>query len=60
MDRANKIVIVGAGAAGLACAISAARRGANVHLVEKTSALGGTVAHSLIHTIGGLYVDAGE
>ena len=60
MDRANKIVIVGAGAAGLACAISAARRGANVHLVEKTSALGGTVAHSLIHTIGGLYDDAGE
>lgn len=55
----NKIVIVGAGAAGLACAIAAATHGADVTLVEKTAHLGGTVAHSLIHTIGGLYDDTG-
>lgn len=60
MNTNNEIVVVGAGAAGLACAISAANQGSNVYLVEKTSVLGGTVAHSLIHTIGGLYDDAGE
>ena len=55
----RSIAVFGAGAAGLACAIAAARRGASVHLVEKTSSLGGTVVHSLIHTIGGLYDEAG-
>lgn len=56
----HNIIVVGAGAAGLACAISAATQGANVTLVEKMANLGGTVAHSLIHTIGGLYDDAGD
>lgn len=60
MSRAKKIIVVGAGAAGLACAISAARQQAEVCLIEKTAQLGGTVAHSLIHTIGGLYDDGGE
>ena len=59
MNTTNKVVIFGAGAAGLACAISAAQQGAAVHLIEKTAHLGGTVAHSLIHTIGGLYDDEG-
>jgi len=59
-QRKVEIVIVGAGAAGVACALSAAAQGAAVHLVEKTPCLGGTVAHSLIHTIGGLYDDDGE
>ena len=55
-----KIVVIGAGAAGLACAISAATHGAQVWLVEKSPRLGGTVTHSLIHTIAGLYNHAGD
>lgn len=60
MSAFPHIVVVGAGAAGLSCAISAATHGARVHLVEQSPVLGGTVAHSLIHTIGGLYDDAGH
>ena len=56
----HQIVVVGAGASGLACAISAAAEGAEVCLVEKSGSLGGTVTSSLIHTIGGLYDDEGE
>ncbi len=54
------IVIVGAGAAGLGCALSAAAGGATVLLLEKTATLGGTVARALIHTIAGLFDDQGE
>lgn len=39
----------------MAAAIAAARAGANVKLVERTVAPGGTVANSLIHTLGGIY-----
>jgi len=53
------VVVVGAGAAGMAAAIAAARQGAEVLLVEKHRASGGTVAHGLIHTLGGLYDDEG-
>ncbi|MBV7337419.1 FAD-dependent oxidoreductase [Chloroflexi bacterium TSY] len=60
MDKENAIAVVGAGAAGLACAISAADQGASVILIEKTPHLGGTVTQSLIHTIGGLYDDVGD
>jgi hypothetical protein len=44
----------------MSAAIAAARRGANVLLVEEALSVGGTVADCLIHTIGGLYNDAGE
>lgn len=54
------LVIAGAGAAGLGCALGAARAGLPVLLVERGPAPGGTVAAALIHTIGGLYDDAGE
>ena len=54
-DTPNPIVIVGAGAAGMGCALAAATCGANVVLIEKTSAIGGTVKQALIHTIGGLF-----
>jgi len=54
------VVVVGAGAAGLAAAISAARQGARVCLVEKTGGVGGTVVHSLIHTLGGLHDSEGR
>ncbi len=60
MHTKNKVVVIGAGAAGLACAISTATEGASVTLIEKTTHLGGTVAHSLIHTIGGLHDDVGD
>jgi hypothetical protein len=44
----------------MAAALSAARAGAEVVLVEESPRVGGTVADCLIHTIGGLFDDAGE
>jgi FAD dependent oxidoreductase len=58
-DR-DLIVVCGAGAAGLAAALAAARFGAQVLLIEATNSLGGTVANALIHTLGGLYNSTGE
>jgi len=55
MSSAPEVVVVGAGAAGLAAAISAARRNVRVALLERRPALGGIVTHALIHTIAGLY-----
>lgn len=54
------IVVCGAGAAGSAAALAAARAGARVCLVEALSQAGGTVANSLIHTLGGLYDSTGQ
>ena len=51
----TEVVVVGAGAAGMAAAIAAARAGADVKLVERTAGPGGTVANALIHTLGGIY-----
>jgi 2-polyprenyl-6-methoxyphenol hydroxylase-like FAD-dependent oxidoreductase len=56
----NSLVIAGAGPTGIAAAISAARSGCRVVLLEKQPTIGGTVAGSLIHTLGGLYDDAGN
>jgi hypothetical protein len=53
-------VVCGAGAAGLAAALAAARAGADVCLLEARPHLGGTVTHALIHTLGGLYDSTGE
>jgi hypothetical protein len=44
----------------MAAATAAARAGAEVVLVEESPRVGGTVADCLIHTIGGLFDDAGE
>ena len=41
------VVVVGGGGAGLAAAIGAAAAGADVALLEKNPALGGTTAHSI-------------
>lgn len=54
------VVIAGAGPAGIATAIAAARNGCRVLLLEKQPLIGGTVTNSLIHTLGGFYDDAGE
>src|SRR5262249_20669519 len=56
----RRVVVCGAGAAGMAAAIAAARSGASVTLVEAADRTGGTVADCLIHTIGGLFDDRGE
>jgi hypothetical protein len=54
------VLVSGGGAAGIAAAISAARSGANVVLVESKPQIGGTVTHALIHTLGGLYNSKGQ
>jgi hypothetical protein len=54
------VAVCGAGAAGLAAALAAARAGAAVSLIEARPGLGGTVTHTLIHTLAGLFDDAGE
>src|SRR5688500_14957542 len=56
----SPVVVCGAGAAGLAASISAARRGAPVLLVEAGARLGGTVAGALIHTLAGFYDSGGK
>jgi FAD-dependent oxidoreductase family protein len=53
------VTICGAGAAGMAAAISAAREGAQVLLVEMRERPGGTLVSALLHTIAGLYDGAG-
>src|SRR5215210_7136636 len=49
------VLVAGAGSAGIAAAISAARLGARTILVERGGSLGGQVASSLVHSICGLY-----
>ncbi|MGZ5051732.1 MAG: FAD-dependent oxidoreductase [Methylobacter sp.] len=54
------LVIAGAGATGIACALTAARRQIPVVLLEKSDRLGGTVTGALIHTLGGFFNDHGD
>jgi hypothetical protein len=44
----------------MAAALAAARAGADVCLIEAEPQVGGTVAHVLIHTLGGLFDSAGK
>jgi hypothetical protein len=55
----DAVVVCGAGAAGMAAALASARAGAAVYLVEAASQPGGTVSHSLIHTLAGLFDSGG-
>jgi FAD dependent oxidoreductase len=54
------VLVCGAGAAGIAAALAAARCGAEVWLVESRERIGGTVVHALIHTLGGFFDADGE
>jgi len=49
------IAVIGAGSAGIAAAITAARMKIPVVLIEKSGTLGGTVTNSLIHTLAGIF-----
>lgn len=54
------IAVVGAGAAGIAAAVNAARAGANTWLLDARPASGGTGGFSGLTTLCGLYDDAGN
>lgn len=54
------IAVVGAGAAGIAAAVCAARAGAKTLLLDSRSAAGGTGGFSGLTTLCGLYDDAGN
>ncbi|WP_151526491.1 FAD-dependent oxidoreductase [Serinicoccus kebangsaanensis] len=47
MDTVWDVVVIGAGAAGLACSVAAAEAGASVLLLERGQALGGTTVYSV-------------
>jgi hypothetical protein len=50
------VAVIGGGSAGLAAAVSAARKGARTLLVERHGYLGGMGTASLVHTFCGLYL----
>ncbi len=52
------VVVVGGGPAGIAAALSSARRGAHTLLVERSDRLGGNAGNAFVHTICGLYEPA--
>jgi len=54
------IAVAGAGAAGIAAAVSSARAGARTLLLDQRSAAGGTGGFSGLTTLCGLYDDAGS
>lgn len=53
------VAVIGAGAAGIAAAITTARAGLSTLLIERDPQPGGTVVKGSITTLCGLYVDAG-
>lgn len=55
----DPVVVCGAGAAGMASAIAAARAGSPVLVVERGDDVGGTMADALLHTLAGLYDSRG-
>ncbi|MCC6954090.1 MAG: FAD-dependent oxidoreductase, partial [Deltaproteobacteria bacterium] len=54
-DSPFDVVVVGGGAAGIAAAVTAARAGARVAIMERTSAFGGMATGARVGTICGLY-----
>jgi hypothetical protein len=56
MKEAFDVAVIGGGSAGLAAAVTAARSGARVILLERYGFLGGMGTASLVHTFCGLYL----
>lgn len=54
--EAFDVAVIGGGSAGLAAAVTAAREGARVLLLERHGYLGGMGTASLVHTFCGLYL----
>src|SRR5690349_4385357 len=54
------LAVIGAGAAGIAAAVSAARQGARTLLMDRRPAAGGTGGFSGLTTLCGCYDDRGE
>lgn len=54
------VLVIGAGSAGLAAAVAAARAGARTVLVERHGFAGGMGTASLVHTFCGLYLQDGD
>lgn len=50
------VAVIGGGSAGLAAAVTAARKGARTVLIERHGCLGGMGTASLVHTFCGLYL----
>lgn len=50
------VLVLGGGAAGIAAAVTAARTGARVVLIERNGMLGGMATAALVHTVCGLYL----
>lgn len=60
MSASPKIIVVGTGAAGIAAAVTAARSGARVVVIDSASQIGGTGGTSGLTTLCGLFDDAGR
>lgn len=56
MSAGCDVAVIGGGSAGLAAAVTAAREGASVLLIEQYGFLGGMGTASLVHTFCGLYL----
>ena len=56
-SRECGVLVCGGGVAGVAAAVSAARRGSRVVLIEQGRQLGGIGTHGLLRTICGLYLN---
>lgn len=54
------VAVVGGGAAGIAAAVSAARTGAKVALIDRNGMLGGLTSGAMVHSICGLYLLRGD
>ncbi len=50
-----EVAVIGGGSAGLCAALSAARHGSSVALLEASDTLGGMGTRALVHTFCGLY-----